>query len=137
MLRIGAAGQQVDVIVGAARLARIDAAGRVVAGRPPWRRGTGACLCDEHAAAAMHHRILHRHPQPPALAGARPIEERADDAERHQHASAVSPIVGPGLTGLPSRSTVMLIAPPTACAIGSNDSPFSYGLPSPKPLTWA
>jgi DNA polymerase-4 len=22
-------------------------------------------------------------------------------------------------------------------AIGSNDSPFSYGLPSPKPLTWA
>src|SRR4029077_3761102 len=31
----------------------------------------------------------------------------------------VSPIVGPGLTGLPSRSPVMLIAPPAAWAIGS------------------
>src|SRR6202035_5546079 len=31
---------------------------------------------------------LHRHLQPPALAGARPIEQRADDAERHQHAGA-------------------------------------------------
>ena len=47
----------------------------------------------------------------------------------------VSPIVGPGLIGLPSRSPVMLIAPPAACAIGSNDRPFSYGLPSRKPLT--
>src|ERR1700730_9869884 len=137
MLRVGAAGQQVDVIVGAARLARIDAAGRVVAGRPPWCRGTGACLCDEHAAAVMHDRILHRHLQPPALAGARPIEQRADDADAIRMTVPVSPIVGPGLTGLPSRSPVMLIAPPTASAIGSNENPFSYGLPSPKPLTWA
>ena len=37
----------------------------------------------------------------------------------------VSPIVGPGLIGLPSRSPVMLIAPPQACAIGSKHSPFS------------
>jgi len=36
MLRIGAAGRQVDVIVGAAGLARVDAAGRVV-GRWPAR----------------------------------------------------------------------------------------------------
>src|SRR5215471_18611799 len=46
----------------------------------------------------------------------------------------VSPMVGPGLTGRPSFSPVMLIAPPAACAIGSNDNPFSNGLPSPKGL---
>jgi hypothetical protein len=52
------------------------------------RRGAGARLGDEHAAAVMHDRILDRHLQPPALAGARTIEQRADDAERHQHAGA-------------------------------------------------
>jgi hypothetical protein len=36
----------------------------------------------------MHDRILHRHLQPPTLAGARTIEQRADDAECHQHAGA-------------------------------------------------
>src|SRR5271166_5253851 len=35
----------------------------------------------------------------------------------------VSPIVGPGLTGRPSFSPVMLIAPPAACAIGSKRQP--------------
>jgi len=38
----------------------------------------------------------------------------------------VSPIVGPGLTGLPSRSPVMLIAPPAACAIGSYEKGLSF-----------
>ena len=47
----------------------------------------------------------------------------------------VSPIVHPGLIGRPPGSPVMLIAPPVACATGSNDRPFSYGMPSPKPLT--
>ena len=37
----------------------------------------------------------------------------------------VSPIVGPGLIGLPPGSPVMLIAPPTAWAIGSKHRPFS------------
>ena len=36
----------------------------------------------------MHDRILHRHLQLLALAGARAVEQRADDAERHQHAGA-------------------------------------------------
>jgi hypothetical protein len=85
----------------------------------------------------MHDRILHRHLQPLALTGARTIEQRTDDVNAISMPVPVSPIVGPRLTGLLSRSPVMLIAPPTACAIGSNDSPFSYGLPSPKPLTWA
>ena len=88
MLGIGAAGQQVDVIVGAAGLARKDAAGRVIGGRPPRRRSTSARLGDEHAAAVVHHGILHRHLQPATLAGARAVEQRADDAERQQHASA-------------------------------------------------
>ena len=39
--------------------------------------------------------------------------------------------------GLPPGSPVMLMAPPAACAIGSNARPFSYGLPVPKPFTWA
>ena len=34
MLGIGSAGQQIDIVVGAAGLARVDAAGRVVGGRP-------------------------------------------------------------------------------------------------------
>src|SRR5207237_6247692 len=79
-------GHQVDVIIRAARFAGIDAAGWVVAGRPPRRRLTGTRVGDEHAAAVMHHRILHRYLQSPSLAGAHPIEQRADDAERHQHA---------------------------------------------------
>jgi len=50
----------------------------------PWARrgGAGARLGDEHAAAVVHDRILHRHLQPLSLAGAGAIEQRADDAER-------------------------------------------------------
>src|SRR5258708_29857174 len=88
MLGVGAARHQEDVIVGAARLARIGPAWRVVARRPARRRLPGARVGDEHAAAVMHDRILHRHLEMPALAGARAVEERADDAERHQHAGA-------------------------------------------------
>ena len=49
----------------------------------------------------------------------------------------VSPSDMPGLSGGPSGSPVMLIVPPHACAIMSKARFFSYGLPSPKPLTWA
>ncbi len=48
----------------------------------------------------------------------------------------VSPIVQPGLTGGRPGSPVTLIVPPAAWAIMSKASDFSYGLPSPKPLTW-
>src|SRR6266403_4672166 len=88
MLRVGAARHQEEVIVGAARLARIGPAWRVVARWPPRRRLAGPRMRDEHPAAVMHDRILHRHLQPPALAGARAVEKGADDAERHQHAGA-------------------------------------------------
>jgi hypothetical protein len=48
----------------------------------------------------------------------------------------VSPNDGPGLQGGPSGSPVTLIVPPQACAIMSKARFLSYGLPSPKPLTW-
>src|SRR5271163_2837264 len=73
MLGVGTAGQQVDVVVGTAWLARVDAARRVVGGRPARRCPAGTGLSDEPAAAVMHHRILHRHLQPPALSRARTI----------------------------------------------------------------
>src|ERR1051325_11092538 len=117
MLGVGTAGHQVDVVVGATRLARIDAAGRVVAGRPARRRLAGARGGDEHAAAVMHDRILHRHLQPPSLAGARPVEQRADDAERHQHAGAG---VADGRAGL-DRSAVALAGDAHRAAGGLRD----------------
>src|SRR6266567_1949066 len=49
----------------------------------------------------------------------------------------VSPSVVPGFAGGPSRSPVMLMTPPVACAIMSNARCFSCGLPVPKPLTCA
>src|SRR5271166_3360727 len=88
MLGIGATGRQVDVIIGAAGLARVDAAGRVVGRWPPRCRLAGARLRDEPAAAVMHNRILHRHLQPAPLAAAGAVEQGADDAEGHQHAGA-------------------------------------------------
>ena len=49
----------------------------------------------------------------------------------------VSPSEMPGRVGGPSGSPVTLKVPPQACAIMSKARFFSYGLPSPKPLTWA
>ncbi len=49
----------------------------------------------------------------------------------------VSPIVGPGFSGGPSASPVMLMVPPQAWAIMSNARFFSNGEPAPKPFTWA
>src|SRR5271166_5846520 len=88
MLGIGATGRQVDVIIGAAGLARVDAAGRVVGRRAARGRLAGARLSDEPAAAVMHDRILHRYLEPTPLAAAGAVEQGADDAESHQHAGA-------------------------------------------------
>src|ERR1700738_2758950 len=88
MLGIGTAGRQVNVIVGAAGLAWVDATGRVIGGRTPRRRLAGARPGDEPATAVMHDRILHRYLQPSALPGARPIDHRAGDAECHRNAGA-------------------------------------------------
>src|SRR5882762_9655406 len=67
-----------------------------------------------------------------------PVRARSNSALTMENASSmpvpVSPIVGPGLIGRPPLSPVMLIAPPAACAMGSNDSPFSNGLAVAKAL---
>src|SRR5436190_20163924 len=86
MLGVGAACQQVDVVVGTAGLARVDAARWVVGRWPARRRLAGTGLGDEPASAVMHDRILHRNLQPSALASTHSIEQRANNAERHQHA---------------------------------------------------
>src|ERR1700751_5874642 len=88
MLGIGAAGQQIDVVVGAARLARKDAMRGVAAGGVGLGRFAGLRVSDEHSAAIMHDRILHCRLEPAALPGLHPLKERADDAECEQHASA-------------------------------------------------
>jgi len=52
----------------------------------------------------------------------------------------VSPIVGPGLTGLPSRSPVMLIAPPAPGRSGPSQSAThqkNSALMRPHPLSIA
>ena len=70
-----------------------------------------------------------------------PVRVRRYSAARMEMAVSmpvpVSPIVGPGFSGGPSGSPVMLIVPPQACAIMSKARFFSYGLPSPNPFTWA
>ncbi len=49
----------------------------------------------------------------------------------------VSPSDGPGFSGRPSSSPVVLMMPLQACAIMSKARFFSYGLPSPKPFDLA
>ena len=46
-------------------------------------------------------------------------------------------MVAPGRMGRPSGSPVMLITPPVACAIMSNERKSACGPSSAKPLTWA
>src|SRR5712671_3829715 len=105
MLRVGAAGQEIDVIVRALGLARIDARWRVGAGgRAARRRLAGPRLAHEHAPAVVHDRILHRDLQLPALAGPVALIERADDAERQEHAGAG---VADGRPGLDRRSVAL------------------------------
>src|SRR5580704_10765611 len=88
MLGIGPAGEQIDVVVGAARLARENTMRGVATGGLPLCRLARLGLPDKHAAAVMHDRILHCRLQPPALARRAPLIERADDAECEQHAGA-------------------------------------------------
>ncbi len=47
----------------------------------PWVRENG----HPHV---VDHRVLHRHLQPPAFAGAVALAQRRENADRHQHAGA-------------------------------------------------
>src|SRR5579862_6227362 len=94
VLRVGAAAEHIDVVVVAARLARVDAARRRRARgrlRAHARRRLLVALLVHHrerGADVVHHRILHRQLQAAALAGLALLVERAQDADRHQHAGA-------------------------------------------------
>src|SRR6516225_293372 len=92
MFGVGAAGEDIDVIVRAARLARVEGGGR--------EQGVGATAAPSNLRLAaqlaarkrhshiMHHRVLHRDLQPPALAGTVASIEGSQDACRHQHAGS-------------------------------------------------
>src|SRR5579864_5193142 len=86
---VGPAGGQVDIVVGAAALGRVEAGGRVVAaarfGAVARRRLAGALHRAEAGAHVVDHRVLHRQLQPPSLAGAVALVQGAEDRRRHQH----------------------------------------------------
>src|SRR5206468_1867240 len=105
VLGIAAARGDVDPVVGAVGLALIKPGRRIGAhhGFPAasWRRFPRARLNREAGAHVVKHRVLHRHLQPPALAGSLPFEKRAEDRHRHQHAGAGVAEARAGLDGRP------------------------------------
>ena len=75
VLGIGAAGEDIDVVVRPARLARVERRGREAAGLRPaaaaaHRRLAAQLGARERHAHVVDHRVLHRHLQAAALAGA-------------------------------------------------------------------
>src|ERR1700730_383659 len=104
MLGVGTAGQEIDVVIRALGLARIDAMRRIAAGWLARRRFAGPRLIHEHAPAVMHDRVLHRDLQLPTLAGLVALIERADDAECQEHAGAG---IADGRPGLDWRSVAL------------------------------
>ena len=92
VLRVGRAGEQIDVIVGAAGLAWVDAGWGHAAGQGfgavAHRRLAGARMLDKGAAAVLQLRVLHRHLHPTPLARPLALKQRPQDADRQQHAGA-------------------------------------------------
>ena len=93
VLGVGAAAEDIDVVVGSAGLARIEGRRRQPAGRRPaaavaHQRLAAQLGARERHAHVVDHRVLHRHLQAAALAGLGALVERAQDADRHQHAGA-------------------------------------------------
>src|SRR5271166_1534701 len=106
VFRVGAAGEDIDVVVGTAGLAGIDVAGR---GRA---RDLGAATLDclarfglarEGHPHVVDHRVLHRDLQASALAGPVAPVERTQNADRHQHAGARVAKGGARLDRRPAR----------------------------------
>ena len=93
VLGVGTAAEDVDVVVGSAGLAWIESTRRQPAGGRPAASVAHDRLAAELGAGERHahvvqHRILHRHLQEAALPGLGALVERAQDADRHQHAGA-------------------------------------------------
>src|SRR5205085_12215132 len=95
VLGIGAAGEDIDVIVRAARLARVERRRHQPARLRPVAAAAQLCLPARLGARKRHahvvdHRVLHRELQPASCPGLLPLVERPQNADRHQHA-------GPGI----------------------------------------
>src|SRR5689334_8292712 len=94
MLGIGAAAEDVDVVVIAARLGRVDAARCGCAGRALRAHARRTLLVavlghdGKRGADVVHDRVLHRELQAAALAGLFFLVQRAENADAHQHAGA-------------------------------------------------
>src|SRR5215510_9209552 len=93
----------IDVVVGPARRARIEAVGdgagrRVVA--PPRGGFAVAVMRDVALADEIRHGFLHRHLDHLALAGALPLDVGSHDPRRHVHAGAAVADVGAAEHGL-------------------------------------
>src|SRR6266851_2295626 len=92
MFGIGTAGENIDVVIRPAGLARVECRGRQHGARPT-AAATNLGLAAQLGARKRHphivnHRVLHRHLQPPAFAGAVALVQGGEDADRHQHAGA-------------------------------------------------
>ena len=81
--------EDIDPVVGAARCAGKDPRRRgVAAGAVAGRRPADHRVGLKRKADVVQHRVLHRHLQPPAVAGGAALVEGAEDADRHHHAGA-------------------------------------------------
>src|SRR5215831_19256756 len=94
MLGIGAAAEDVDVVVIAARLGRVDATRCGCAGRALRAHARRTLLVavlghdGKRGADVVHDRVLHRELQAAAPAGLFFLVQRAENADAHQHAGA-------------------------------------------------
>src|SRR5215472_17848499 len=92
MLRIGVTGENIDVIIESAGLARINAGRRHAAGQ--WFGAIAHCrlaaarVLNKRAAGVLQLRILHRDLQPSPFAGGVALIERTENTDRQQHAGA-------------------------------------------------
>src|SRR5215470_10240551 len=93
MLRVGAARKHIHIVVGSARLARIERRRHEPPGLGPVAAAAQLGLAAQLRARKRHahvvdHRVLHRHLQPVAFAGAVTLAQRGKDADGHQHPGA-------------------------------------------------
>src|SRR6185437_48175 len=108
VLGIGAAAEDVDVVVIAARLGRVDAARCGCTGRALRAHARRTLLVavpghdGKRGADVVHDRVLHRELQAAALAGLFFLVQRSENADAHQHAGAGVADRTARLDGLPT-----------------------------------
>ena len=93
MLRIGAAGKDIDIVVRSKGLARVKGRRHQPAGLRPVAATAELGLAAQLGARKRHahivnHRVLHRDLKALAFAGAVAVTQGGKDADGHQHAGA-------------------------------------------------